>query len=131
MARFSIDGKVYSMSAIDAVSLKDLILFNTQAADMGLAERWNDIERISTEINAMSTDEAEAHPSKLLMFAVTVWVSRRLAGEDLSFGEAIDIPLSSVTVLADPSDRQAKANPTKERKPKVSAPAGDPPEPVE
>lgn len=121
MARFTIDGKVYTLGAVDDISLKDLVLFNTQAADMGLTERWNDVERVATEINALTPEQAESHPDKLLMTAVTIWVARRLAGDDLSFGDAIDLPLSKVKWIADPGDKKAKTNPTKPRKPQASA----------
>jgi hypothetical protein len=131
MARFSLNGKVYTTSAIDEVSLKDLVRFNTEAADMGLRERWNDIERVATEMDAMTPKEAEQHPDKLLVTAVTIWVARRVAGEDLSFGDAIDLPLSKITWIPDPEDKKpVKANPTKGPKRSVSAPADDQPEPV-
>lgn len=127
MSRFSINGKVYSTSALDEVPLRDLILFNTQAAEMGLSERWNDIERIATDFATLTPKQADQHPDKLLVFAVTIWVSRRMAGEDLTFGQAVDIPLSSLQMIPDPADKKPKANPTKGPKRQVSAPASDQP----
>lgn len=106
MARFKIGTKVYTTAALDEVSLRDLVLFNTQAADMGLAEKWSDVERIAGEFDAMTEAEAEGHPDKLLMIGVTVWASRRGAGEDLSFGDALDFPLSQLDFLPEPEDRK-------------------------
>lgn len=130
MARFKLGEKVYSPAGLDEVSLKDLVLFNTQAADMGLAERWSDVEAASEEIAAMSERDAERHPGKFLVIAVTIWIARRAAGEDLSFGDAIDFPMSSISFIADPEDRKPgkrngakKAAPARQT-PKVSVPVG-------
>jgi hypothetical protein len=97
------------------------VLFNTQAADMGLAEKWSDVERISAEFDAMSEAEAENHPDKLLMIGVTVWVSRRASGEDLSFGDALDFPISSLDFLPEPEDRKP-GKPKGAKKPQKSTP---------
>ena len=129
MARFKLGDKVYSPAGLDEVSLKDLVLFNTQAADMGLAERWSDVESASMEIATLSERDAERHPGKHLVIAVTIWISRRAAGEDLSFGDAIDFPMSSIEFIADPEDHKpgkrngAKRSAPAKRTPKASAPA--------
>lgn len=134
MARFKIGKKVYTTAALDEVSLRDLVLFNTQAADMGLDAKWSDIERIAGEFDAMTEAEAEKHPDALLMIAVTVWVSRRVAGEDLTFGDALDFPLSQLDFLPEPKDRQpgkAKGAKKPRKSTQPSAPVAEPPEPSE
>lgn len=128
MARFKLGEKVYSPAGLDEISLKDLVLFNTQAEQMGLSARWSDVEQAGQEMAELSEADAERHPNKMLVIAVTIWIARRGAGEDLSFGEAIDFPMSAITFLADPEDRKpgkpkgAKKAPAK-RTPKASAPA--------
>ena len=133
MARFVIDGKTYTTTALDEVPLKDLIRFNTEAGDMGLKERWNSVQSAAVEMDAMTTAEAENHPDSLLVMAVTIWVSRRLAGEDLAFGDAIDVPMNRIKFLADPGDRKGPTKgAAKKARPKASAVAAGPLElPVE
>jgi hypothetical protein len=122
MARFVIDGKTYTTTALDEVPLKDLIRFNTEAADMGLRERWNDVQRAAVEMDGMTSAEAEDHPDSLLVMAVTIWVSRRLAGEDLAFGDAVDVPMNQIKFLADPGDRKGPTKgAAKKARPKTPA----------
>jgi hypothetical protein len=122
MARFVIDGKTYTTTALDEVPLKDLIRFNTEAADMGLRERWNDVQRAAVEMDGMTETEAEDHPDSLLVMAVTIWVSRRLAGEDLAFGDAVDVPMNHIKFLADPGDRKGPTKgAAKKARPKTPA----------
>lgn len=110
--RFRLRGKLYEMSSINEISLKDLLLFNTQAEELGIPERWADVELAALDMSAMKTArEGLTHPMRNVVIAVTVWISRRAAGEDLSFSDAIDFPLAEVEFLPDPGDR--KAGPTK------------------
>ena len=122
MARFSIDGRMYNTASVDQISLKDLVLFKSQCADIGLPITWPEVERAVDEISVMSTKDAGNHPEFLTVIAVTIWISRRTAGDDLPFGDAIDVKMSSLTFLPEPEVR--KPNPTK-RKPstKASVPA--------
>lgn len=132
--RFKLDGKVYSVGALEDVSLRDVMLFNTQAADMGLAATWADVERVSEEMSAADKDEAEKHPDALLMLGVTIWATRRIAGDEVTFGDAVDFPLSALVWLPDTEDRKpgkGKARKGSKSKPKqkASGAAGVPPEP--
>ena len=120
MARFKIGDRIYTTASLDEVSLRDLIKFNSQAAELGIAERWPDIERLAQVFDGLTEAEAEAHPDKLLLIGVTIWVSRRVAGEDLAFGDAIDIPLSQLEFIPDPEDR--KPGKAKGAKPRKSTP---------
>ena len=123
--RFRIGEKVYQTTALDEISLKDLVLFNGQAEEIGLSYRWHDVERLAQEFEELSEAEAEAHPDKLLLIAVTVWVARRAGGDVVTFGEAIDIPMARLEFLPDAEDkRPPKAKGGKKRPPKASAPAG-------
>ena len=104
--RFRLDGKVYSVGALEDVSLRDVMLFNTQAADMGLAATWADVERVSGGDVRADKDEAEKHPDALLMLGVTIWATRRIAGDEVTFGDAVDFPLSALVWLPDTEDRK-------------------------
>lgn len=121
MARFKIGSKVYTSAALDEVSLRDLVLFDNQSADMGWSKRWSDIERIATEWDALSVEEAETYPEKMTMIAVTIWVSRRVAGEDVTLDQALDIPLNSLDFLPEPEDKKP-GKPKGAKKPRKSTP---------
>lgn len=109
--RFKIDGKVYDTASVDEISLRDVLMFNKQAADMGLPATWADVERIAAETAALA-EQAKAdgkkpedmapHPDALLMFAVTVWASRRIAGDDVTLEQAVDVPMSSIEIVEGP-----------------------------
>jgi hypothetical protein len=113
-ARFKIGSKVYNTALLEEITLRDLMLFNTQAEDMGLSERWSDVERTAMEMSELDEDAAEKHPGKMLMIGVTIWASRRLSGEAVTFEEAVDVPMASIVFLPATGDR--KPGPTKARK---------------
>lgn len=132
--RFRLDGKVYSVGALEDVSLRDVMLFNTQAADMGLTATWADVERVAEEMSEADKDAAEKHPDALLMLGVTIWATRRIAGDEVTFGDAVDFPLSALVWLPDTEDRKpgkGKARKGGKSKPKqkASGAADVPPEP--
>lgn len=130
MPRIRIGEKTYSTASLDEVSLRDLVLFNTQAAAMGWGAKWSDIERAAGEIDVLTDAEAGKHPDALMVLAATVWVTRRVAGDDVTLSEAIDVPLSQVDIIPEPQDRQpGKPRAAKKAaKKKVSAPATAPDE---
>jgi len=108
--RFKIDQKTYDTGSVDEISLRDVVLFNSQAADMGLPATWADVERIAGEM-AERTEKDGPHPEALLMFAVTVWAARRIAGEDVTLEQALDVPMTSIEIVEArkaPKDRQPK-----------------------
>lgn len=96
--KFKINGKTYTTATVDQISLRDVMLFNPQAAEIGLGVTWGDVERIAAEMSELTEDDAP-HPQALLMFGVTVWAARRLGGDDVTLGEAIDVPMSSIEIV--------------------------------
>lgn len=132
MARFKLHGKTYTTSALDEITLKDLVLFNTQAEATGITRKWSDVERVSAELSQLTPAEADRHPEKFLAIAVTIWASRRTSGEDITFDEAIDFPIKDIEFLPEPEDRKpgkrqgAKKAP-KKRSTRTSGPADEPP----
>lgn len=128
--RFKINGKTYDTGSVDQISLRDVVLFNRQSADMGLGVTWADVERISTEM-AELTDKDAPHPESLVMFGVTVWAARRIAGDDVTLEEALDVPMASIEIVEarkTPKDRQPKKG-TKPRSTRAGAQATSAAEP--
>lgn len=108
--RFKINGKTYDTATVDEISLRDVVLFNRQAADVGLDVKWADVERISNEMAELG-DTDVPHPDALVMFAVTIWAARRVAGDDVTLSEALDVPMKDIEFLEArkvPKDRQPK-----------------------
>lgn len=113
------NGKVYGIPAVDETSLKTIIQFGHQAAEIGLPYTWGDVERIFDELDPENkkVDVNDLSPEQvndaLMLTGVMVWLCRRAAGEDVSLGEAIDFPASSIDYLDDtvkkPQDRKKPA----------------------
>jgi len=120
--RFKIGDKVYDTATVDEISLRDVVSFNSQAAEMGLGVTWADVERIATEAADRKASD-EAHPEALILFAVTVWAARRIAGEDVTLDEALDVPLKDIEIVEAPKapkDHKPKKGSTSSRRPKGS-----------
>jgi hypothetical protein len=105
--RFKIGTKVYETDVLDTISLRDLMVFNRQVADMGLSITWADVERISAEMAEIGeADGASRHPEAMLMTGVVIWASRRAAGDDVTFEQAVDIPMSEIVWIEAPKDHR-------------------------
>lgn len=133
MPRFTIKGVgTYETAALDKISLLDLMMFNQQAADLGMPYAWDEVEAIAHKLDDIvqwegaGSDPATKPPEvsrrdEVLLLAVTVWASRRIAGDQVSFAEAINFPMTDYDMLPDPQDRKAPGNPQKPpRKPQRS-----------
>jgi hypothetical protein len=110
-----IDGKVYEGKMIDELSIKHALLFDRECADQGYPWRWADVERVRAEVKALSRDAAEQHPEALLLTAVSVWAARILAGDDVTFTEAISTPFDRMAFLFDEAERPAEEAPDPHR----------------
>lgn len=129
MPRFKIGEQVYNTAALDELSLLDIVMFDSQAIGMGADFRWADLEQAALELDGLSEREAERHPRKLLVIAVTIWAARRIAGEAISFEQAIDFPANQLQMLPEPGDRKP-GKPKGAKKPRktttsASSPASD------
>lgn len=112
--RFKIGGTIYDAESIDRLTLKDILTLEKETTELGHPMLWSDVQRISEEIADLKTErERSEHPAAIWMFAITIWASRHLAGESLTFGEAIDFPLADLDWLPEPADRQKPKRPTK------------------
>lgn len=118
MARFRSGGRIYELTEIDQITPRDLITFPRDAAEVrGSKIRWSEVEQYAQEIDALPESEQEDHPEFAFMMAVSIWASRRAAGDKITFGECLDEPFE---VLPDTEDRQGKSPARKGAKKKTS-----------
>ncbi len=124
-ARVVIDGVTYNSSALDQISLKDLLIFDQQVADaLGSNEgrRWSDVERVTRAIDEIMRDKSLTKQQKndtvndiegaYLFTAAMLWVTLRNNGQPVTFDEAISRPISSFTFLP-PTEDKKTPGPTK------------------
>lgn len=107
MMRFKISGRLYTAASLTEVSLRDLLLFEVQTEEMGLPLRWADQLNISEEITALPKEERGKHPKMLQLLAVTVWATRRVAGDKVTFSEALDFSLDQLEWVGGGEDDEA------------------------
>jgi hypothetical protein len=110
--KFKIGDRIYDGTAIDQLSLKMLLELEQQTKDFGRTLTMNDIQAMSAELDGLKSDqERQAHPNGPWFLAVAIWAARKVAGEAVSFSEAIDFPLKDLTFLAEPQDRKVAVGP--------------------
>jgi hypothetical protein len=110
--KFKIGDRVYDGTAIDQLSLKMLLELEQQTKDFGRTLTMNDIQSMSAELDGLKSDqERQAHPNGPWFLAVAIWAARKLAGEAVTFSEAIDFPLKDLTFLAEPQDHKVAVGP--------------------
>jgi hypothetical protein len=110
--KFKIGDRIYDGTAIDELSLKMLLELEQQTKDFGRTLTMNDIQSMSAELDGLKTDkERSAHPSGPWFLAVAIWAARKVAGEAVSFSDAIDFPLKDLTFLPDPQDHKVATGP--------------------
>lgn len=115
--RFKLGGKVYTTADLDEVTLKQIVQLERQAADIGVPVRWSQIEQAQIEVGQLGENRDE-HPQSALLFAITIWASRVLSGEAVTFEQAIDVPIKAIEFLDPPTEPTpgAASGPTKARK---------------
>lgn len=122
--KFKLGDRTYDVATTDALTLKMALELEKETTDFGHTIRFGDIEAMTEELDACKTeDERRKHPLTMWVLAVTIWSARRLAGDTVTFDQAVDIPFNQITFLPDPSDHPRPANPTKGRPRKGSGPA--------
>lgn len=130
--RIKLRGKVYEVPAFDELPIKHALLFDVQAADLGIPDRWTDVEEAAfvaasfdPEVDLYDAAQfARSHAGRLVV-AAAVWAAMNIAGEDVTLSEATDIPESEVDFLDPPKDRQPKKRATK-KSTRTSAPVAEP-----
>lgn len=99
-----IDGKVYEGHTLESVSIRDALAFNRDCAEHDYPWRWADVERIRNEIRLTKPTERYKHPEALVLTAVSVWASRLVAGDQVTFSEVIEAPLGTMRFVDDEPD---------------------------
>lgn len=117
-----IGGKLYPIAQPEDLELGDVLRFEVQTREFGYPLTIADVIRARGEVAGLDVDEAAEHPLSPILTAATVWICRRCAGEDVTFAEAIAVPLSEIDTVAGPEDHAPKA---KKAKPKPSQPTTD------
>lgn len=118
-AGFFIDGREYEMSSIRRVTLRDTLTFNAEARRAGLGITWAGLLALVDEVTALTVAERVNHEGTWLLMAAVIWSSRRSQGEDVSFLDAIDVPLEDIEWFGDPQDEAPQDAPG----PKMPRPA--------
>ena len=72
-----IGSRVYAQPNMDDINLRDLLRFDVEVAELGLAKTWGDVERIQADLDGMDEDGRAQHPERLFMVAAMVWLARR------------------------------------------------------
>jgi hypothetical protein len=137
--RFKLKGKTYKLNEnLDKLPLIDILLFDEQVAEIGLHATWGEVLLWSQEIaemNGVTEGSHIKHPRMMLVLTATLWASRRLNGEKVTFGETVEeFSLDDLDWVeptnAGPKDHRRKA--AKKSPPrKASAPVASAPEPSE
>lgn len=129
---FRSGGKVYELVERDQISLRDVVTFPRDAAKvLGEPYTWSQFEKLAREVEALTEDEREEHPMAPFVLAVTIWSSRRAAGDKISFDECLDEDFEWVAIKR-PTDREpgkrkgAKKAPAKKSPRKAPAKASRP-----
>jgi hypothetical protein len=112
--KFKILDTVYDLGSLDRLSLIDILMLEKETRELGNPLRWSQVMQMSADLEALKTkEEKEAYPDILWMSAITIWSSRRIAGDKVSFVEAIDFPMGDMIWLPDPEDHKEPERPTK------------------
>jgi hypothetical protein len=130
--KLMIDGREYAAVDHSNASLLHLMDLKTQTAKLGLGPNGKGLGMAA--LQAIGTSSAEAQASGEVpedadvWMAVMVFLTRRAAGENISFIDAIDVPLGSIEVVPEPGDEQApaEADPTTPGPDSPATPESDP-----
>lgn len=125
--KFKIRDQTYDGATLDDLTLKMVLQLEKETREFGRLIRLADVQAMAEELDKLKTNtERGNHPDTPWVLAVTIWASRRLAGESVTFEEAIDFPMGELTFLKQPLDHLEPANPTRSRPRKGSGPVVKP-----
>ena len=128
--RFKLQGRTYTATAVfDRVPLIDLLTLEVELETLGRPMTWAEVREMVQRISHL--DDPESDPQYMWFLGLLVWGTRRLAGESVTFAEAVDFGLGELEMLPEPQDRKkaAKADPRKARPGSGRAGAKRPPAP--
>jgi hypothetical protein len=125
--KLKIGDQTYPLKSVDELSLLDLLLLERETRDLGRPLTLSVISDMEKDVGAATMGKAtveerrrarQEHPDAPWLLAVSLWASRRAAGDKLTFEEAISFPLSELSFVrepGDPEDTPAEADPTRAR----------------
>lgn len=123
-----INGKQYAGVSLDQATLADWIALKTAT---GLSRA--DLIEQAKACEGLTVEELGQRDEAILLTGISVWLSRRHAGERLTLEEACDVPMTDIEFVAelgDPGQRQVTPDPHLAADLEVSGPAATPRPPV-
>lgn len=110
-ARFILRGKTYSTIGPADMTVKMLLELEQETADFGRRITLAEFERMSADYNEHLKlgGSALTHPAYLWLMGIAVWGAKKMAGEDVTFAEAIDFAPQEMKEIPAPRDHQAKS----------------------
>lgn len=109
-------GKRYPVQSLDDLTLKHATQLQHElgsgAFDRVTSVRtMEDVRGVLGEWGSLPKADRVRHPEAMFLTCLTLWATLALAGEDLTLMEAIDVPLSSIDWVREPTDRQEVSGP--------------------
>lgn len=117
-----ISGKEYPVATQNDATLADFVALKDAT---GLTRK--DLRELGERVSKMTEAEAEDSEDAMLATGVTVWLTRRRAGEHLTLEEACDFPLAQLQFIVEPGDAIAAPAAAGEAPDPTSAAPGDSP----
>lgn len=111
-----IGGKRYPVRSLEDLSLRLAAQLQHELGS-GAFDRitsvrsMDELRDVLGEWGNLPKAEKVRHPEAMFLTCLTIWASRSMAGEDLTLLDAVDVPVSSVEWLAEPSDRKESSAP--------------------
>jgi hypothetical protein len=113
--KLKLAGVLHTVPAYDEVPLKDVLLFDSQAEDLGIPERWVDVEEAAVYASQLDPKNdqhaalawARGRQNRVLV-AATIWLTLRHAGKDVTLSEATEITPSQIEFVDPPKDHRPK-----------------------
>jgi hypothetical protein len=135
--RVSKDGPEYELRGVQDVSLLDLIRLQSESAALGKSLTVGTLNQMRIERRKDCTDKdgkvdvdaLDAHPHSMWLMGTNLWASRRLAGEDVSFADALGVSYDDLTFIPDEDDEPAESEQPDPPQPPSGQDGGSQPEP--
>jgi len=108
--RFILRGKTYSTIGVGDMTVKMLLELEQETADFGRRITLAEFERMNAEYgeHLKLGGSAVVHPAYFWLMGIAVWAARKMAGEDVTFSEAIDFAPDEIKEIPAPRDHQPK-----------------------
>jgi len=109
-------GKRYPVRDLDDLTLKHAAqlqheLHSGEFDGITSVRTMDDLRRTVGEFGNLRPGERKRHPEGMFLTCVSLWATLTTAGENLTLMQAIDVPLSSIEWIREPSDRQEAPGP--------------------